>query len=116
MSTVTKNSQSQKKELFRSPDLDSNSGSKDKLSISEIEKSIPSNSLNKPDPNLQNTHTEWRWRFFNINDSKKVEISKKDPLTKRQYKLPNGEWIEYDMDNYYDKYVYKSCYYYSKSN
>lgn len=84
------------------------------LSLKDIIESIPTNAVTKPILNLQSTHTEWRWRFFDFNGRTMIEMSKLSPFTDRQYMDNKGKWISYDLDNNWDKYVVDIKYYYAK--
>jgi hypothetical protein len=58
---------------------------------------------------------EWRWRFFNINNRKLIEISYLDSNNgKRIYTDYSGNKIEYDLDNKWDAYLTKILYAYAK--
>jgi hypothetical protein len=83
------------------------------LSKEEILSSIPNNSFDSEQKDLQNVKTEYRWRIMNIEniDNEIIEISIKKTNENRLYLNQSGEWIEYDSQNY-DKYVTKSYYYY----
>ena len=63
-------------------------------------------------PDLQKTHTEWRWRFFDIKGRKLIEISKQNPNENRIYMDNMGKWISFTLDNSWDQYVVdiKYCY------
>lgn len=82
------------------------------LHIEDIKKQIPANSTSKENTNLQKTHTEWRWRFFNVNGRKLIEITRKYPNKDRDYIDNTGKWIKYVLDNCWDKYVIQTNYYY----
>jgi hypothetical protein len=103
------------------------------LDINDIMKTIPGNARQVPDHGLTRTHTEWRWRFFNVKGRKLIEISQKQPHDHRMYVDNTGTWIRYpetngqeqeqeqeqeqgqaqahDM-NLWDKYVTKVAYHY----
>lgn len=74
--------------------------------------SMPKTCTNKPDLELVKIKTEWRWRFFKINDIDIVEISYKEPNCDRKYINNKGVWCNYDMDAFYDKFIVKIYYYY----
>lgn len=83
------------------------------LSLDDIKKSIPETASNTPRPDLLKTHTEWRWRFFNIEGRKLVEISKLEPFNERMYVDNTSRWTKYTLDESWDKYVVDSRYYYA---
>jgi hypothetical protein len=83
------------------------------LSREYIYKSIPNNASNKPDLNLVKTQIEHRWRFFNINNRKLVEISIKHPNKERLYINSTGEWTSFVLDSKWDMYVTSAKYYYT---
>ena len=76
--------------------------------------SIPSFAIDKYDDQLITTHIEHRWRFFNINSRKLVEITVKHPNKERKYINSCGEWVEFNLDSIWEKYITSSKYYYSK--
>jgi hypothetical protein len=82
------------------------------LSLDEILDTIPKNASNKFLPHLQSTHTEWRWRFFDIQGRKLIEISKQNPNKNRIYMDNMGKWVSDTLDNSWDQYVVdvKYCY------
>ena len=82
------------------------------LSLNDIIATIPKNAVKKEDYAMKMTHTEWRWRFFNINGRKMIEISKADPHMARLYMNNMGKWISSDINNNFDKYVVKVIYCY----
>jgi hypothetical protein len=75
--------------------------------------SIPSGSCDYPDPILRITKIEWRWRFFNINGRKMVEISKKKKDEPRIYVDQKGMWIRSDIGSDWDQFVVREQYYYA---
>jgi hypothetical protein len=83
------------------------------LSKEEILSSIPNNSFDSEQKDLQEIKTEYRWRIMNIEnvENEIIEISIKNPNENRSYLNQRGEWIEYDSQ-IYDKYVTKSFYHY----
>lgn len=84
-----------------------------KYSKSEILKSIPEDSVKHIDSELAKTKTEWRWRFFKIqNKNDIIEISFKKPNENRKFINKNGDWINFDIDNTFDQYVIDSFYHY----
>ena len=83
--------------------------------IEDIFGTIPKESVIKRDINLAKTHTEWRWRFFQFNKIKKIEISNLSPITNKRLYLNNmNKWVERNVSDEYDKYVIKEYYYYSQ--
>lgn len=83
------------------------------LKMEELQEAIPSNSYDQPNVEYAKTHTEWRWRFFEIGDRRYVEITYKHPDKSRVYKNNHGEWITCELDDKWNKYVRYSKYYYS---
>jgi len=82
------------------------------FSYDDIIKSMPTNTVNKPDINLSKTLTERRWRFFKYGDRKLIEISKKEPMKERLYIDILGNWIQFDVPKIWDTYLVleKYCY------
>ncbi len=80
------------------------------LSIDEIRKIIPENTTNTQNLDLQKTHIEWRWRFFNFKGRNLIEMSKKHPQFEREYVDNSGHWIKYNYEESWDKYL-KACVY-----
>ena len=87
------------------------------LSIDDIKNTIPSNAINQPRPNLTKTHTEWRWRFFNINERKLIEMSCKHPEQVRTFMDKDGNWSTTDENELipFEKYIHQNLYYYVKN-
>lgn len=89
------------------------------LSYEEIINSMPKNTLDVQNIELSKKYTEWRWRFFDYNGRKLIEISKKCPNSaKIRYINNNGEWITDENtdtidDNIWGKYVKTTKYYYA---
>ena len=81
-------------------------------SYHDVKKTIPENSVERPIEN-NTDKIEWRWRFMKLEDDPVVEISKKSPGEKRLY-FYRGDWVERNIDTYFDKYVVKEFYLYSK--
>ncbi len=78
--------------------------------------SIPQGYVCEQNMVLAMTHVEWRWRFFNINGRKTVEISKKYPNKQRLFsKKKTGEWIEFEEDCSWNEYIVKEYFYYSRT-
>ncbi len=78
---------------------------------------IPEGAINQPDKEKQKIFTEFRWRFYEINNKEYCEISYKEPNKNRQYKNKNGEWVERDekdIDNKFNQQVKKEYFIYSK--
>ena len=81
------------------------------LSAKDLAKSIPQNATyNCLDP-LPANCIEWRWRFFKIGDRKLVEVSHFDG-NKRIYTDYNGNKIEYNMNDEWDRFLVKTLYAY----
>jgi hypothetical protein len=83
------------------------------LLLEHINRSIPPTATTKPDPRVAMTHTEWRWRFFEIGERKLVEISKKEPNQPRQYIDASQQWVEQTVDEQLDKWVVRVLYCYA---
>jgi hypothetical protein len=89
------------------------------LSIHDIKKSIPTNTISSPDIKLSKTHTEWRWRFFNINGRKLIEMSCKHPNKKRSFMDTSGEWTNDQNEDEiiaFEEFIQKTMYYYAQNN
>jgi hypothetical protein len=84
------------------------------LSLDDIKKCIPNTASNIYNPELLNTHSEWRWRFFNIDGRRLVEISRKEPNKQRLYVDNTSKWTTYTLDKSWDIYVVDVRYYYTK--
>lgn len=88
------------------------------LSFNDIIQSIPKNSVKIQNPDLWITHTEWRWRFFDLNGRKLIEISKLPQSsasgypTKRLYMDNTGKWSESTLKGYWDQFLVDSWFYY----
>lgn len=85
------------------------------LDINDIMKTIPENALISSNNELGKTHTEWRWRFFNLKGRKLIEISKKNPNEDRMYVDNTGTWVHYNGTNQWDKFLVKTMYHYVMS-
>ena len=85
------------------------------ISKKNILGSIPKNALLKPNNDLQLTHTEWRWRIFEIPTKKNqlIEISYKKPTENRMYTNKSGDWVESTVDEKFDEFVIMEFYAYS---
>ena len=90
-----------------------------KINKDKIKETIPKDAKTQEDSELQQNHTEIRWRFFKfIIDEKivkKVEISIKRPNEARCYYDKNGNIIDTDVPKMYDKFVMEEYYHYSKN-
>jgi hypothetical protein len=84
------------------------------LSLENILKTIPNYSSSVPNKELQKTHTERRWKFFEIDNRKLIEISQKNPNEDRLYLNSAGQWIKFKMDNCWDHFLIDVKYYYAK--
>jgi len=94
------------------------------LSLQDILESIPKNASSEPSPcilgggaatpDMDKTHTEWRWRFFNLNGRKLVEISKLSPGEDRIYMDNTGNWSTYSLKKDWDQYITETKYCYVK--
>jgi hypothetical protein len=82
------------------------------LSLQDIIKSIPSSATKSPSQHMQQTHTEWRWRFFDLRGRKLIEISMMHPNSKRVYMNNLGNWTEYTLKKEWDEFLVdtKYCY------
>ncbi len=85
------------------------------LDINDIMRTIPNNAMTKPDRELEKTHTEWRWRFFDVKGRKLIEISKKHLCDDRMYVDNRGSWIHHSNTNEWDKFVVNTMYHYVES-
>jgi len=85
------------------------------LSLDDIKQSIPNEASGKPKTDLLKTHTEWRWRFFNIDGRKLVEISKQEPNSERLYVDNTSKWTKYSLDKSWDKFIVDARYYYANT-
>lgn len=84
------------------------------LDLKDIVQSIPQTATKQPDSNLSKTCVEWRWRFYNINNRKMIEISKKEPNKERIYMNNSSKWTEYNLDDSFDKFIVDTHYCYVK--
>ena len=84
------------------------------LSKEDIINSIPDNYYKKPQISLSEKYTEWRFIMYYIYDDTFIEISKKDPLKDRIFIDNTGTWINYDMDNTFDKFITDKFYFYAE--
>ena len=82
------------------------------LYMDNIKKTIPADAKKTPDANLMKTHIEWRWRFFDINGRKMVEISQKNPGQDRKCIDNTGKWINFELEEDWNKFLIDSKYYY----
>lgn len=83
------------------------------LSSQDLLNSIPKNASTVKRNNTSNG-IEWRWRFFNIDGRKMVEVSYVGYDNKRTYTDYMGNRIEYNMDKSWDKYVIQVLYAYAE--
>lgn len=114
---IKKNNKNEIDSLSDSENVIENDLSQMILSLQDIIKSIPQNSVKKPDINLQKTHTEWRWRFFNLKERKLIEISKLSPSfteTERLYMDNTGKWIKYNLKGNWNQFLTETRYCYVK--
>ena len=82
------------------------------LSIQDIMKSIPPSATKSPSQHMQQTHTEWRWRFFDLRGRKLIEISMMHPKSKRVYMNNTGSWTEYTLGKEWDEFLVDTRYCY----
>jgi hypothetical protein len=83
-----------------------------KLKYDDIVKTIPKHSYNKVQIDLQHM-LEYRWRFYNINNKKHIEISKIIPNTERRlYLIDKDRWEPLHINKFFDNYVTNDYYYY----
>lgn len=85
------------------------------LTLQEIISSIPQSATKVPNIELQKTHTEWRWRFFDLRGRKLIEISKISPNDSRMYKDYKGNWIKHNLEQEWDNFLTDSRYCYAKT-
>lgn len=83
------------------------------LSIKDISQSIPMTSYSSPNPELQKTHTEHRWRFFDLKGRKLIEISRQSPGRDRIFVDNKGNWINFELKGNWDQFLIDTRYYYS---
>ena len=76
----------------------------------EILNNIPIIHFNEPQENIEGKQ-EWRWRIYTINSEEYIEISKMDNKI-RYYLDPEGEWVNREISNYYDKFIKREIYAY----
>jgi hypothetical protein len=84
------------------------------LSSKDLAKSIPQNVTTQSIVPLPPGLVEWRWRFFKIGERKMVELSHYDG-NKRLYTDYNGNKIEYEISDEWDKYIVKTLYAYARN-
>jgi len=84
-----------------------------KLKYDDILKSIPEFAYKKEQVNLQHM-IEYRWRFYNINNKKHIEISKIIPNTNRVrlYLLGQDIWEPKHINKIFDNFIIDDYYYY----
>lgn len=85
------------------------------LSKKEIMESIPENCLKVQNVDLSKTNAEWRWRFFKFPNKKNevIEMSYKQPNKNRKYINKDGEWVEREIGDEFDKFVISEYYHYT---
>lgn len=85
------------------------------LDFKDITTNIPKNASKKRRSDNTNCtdYVEWRWRFFNIEGRKMVEISYKTKNGSRIYTDYTGKTISYDLDSKWDVYVVNTLYAYT---
>lgn len=76
----------------------------------EILNNIPIIHFNEPQENIEGKQ-EWRWRIYIINSEEYIEISKMDNKI-RYYLDPEGDWVNREISNYYDKFIKREIYAY----
>lgn len=86
------------------------------LDNEQVLSTIPTSAVKKPNNDLLlKGSTEWRWRIFNFDGKKKIEMSYYNiNMKSRMYFNNNGEWVERDISEKYDKYVIDSFFYYNQ--
>jgi hypothetical protein len=85
-----------------------------KFSYLSIKENIPEPSYNTQQPSLKKTTTEWRWRFYNIEGKKVVEISFVNKNSnERTYVDKYGNFIKSNVSKEFDKYLIEEIYCYS---
>lgn len=86
-----------------------------KFAKSDVLSSIPKSHVKEEDKILKKTLAEWRWRIYKLPNKQNevVEISYKKPNETRKYIDKFGNWIEYSMDERYDKYIIDKYFVYS---
>lgn len=88
-----------------------------KITYTSILESMPANKLEAPLKNWNKHYkTEWRWRFLKLSDTNMerfvVEISYTNS-NERMYFNRFGEWVNRNIDKYYDQFVEKEYYAYT---
>jgi hypothetical protein len=84
------------------------------LNSYDLNNMIPKSATTQRHNVIPNNTIEWRWRFFNINNRKLIEISYLDSNNnKRIYTDYTGNKIEYDIDCKWDVYLTKVLYAYA---
>lgn len=61
----------------------------------------------------QQNEVAWRWRFFNINDRRMIEISYIEPGKSRVYLDYAGNKTQFNIHSSWDQYVTRTLYYYA---
>lgn len=83
------------------------------LSMKDILASIPQTATKDRDLLKENTHVEWRWRFFDLKGRKLIEISRKEPDKDRIYVDNKGNWINFILKGNWEQFMTDSRYYYA---
>ena len=106
---VDKQTKTTRRNVFMKPDA------KMKNSVIEIEhvmQTVPKTHYITPQEGLANLHTEWRWKFLDINGRTYVEISRKDKNHERLYINKNKDWVKQSGLEKYNKFITKTLYAY----
>ena len=84
------------------------------FSKEKVISTIPKDATKNENPKLVKTHTELRWRIFKIpnKENEIIEISYKKPNEKRMYMNKNCEYVKYEENDEFDKYVVNMYYFY----
>ena len=84
-----------------------------KLSYDSIIENIPEPHFKSRIPANKDL-IEWRWRFYNINNKKIVEISYYNPKTnERTYINSKGEYVKRDIPKELEVFIIEEYYYYT---
>ena len=86
------------------------------LSKTDLQKMIPGDCNTDRDEDMETTHTEWRWRILKIGKTKYIEISFKNPGEKRKYINLDGDWVDREISDEFDRFVVKHYYKYTKDD
>lgn len=114
--------ESNKYDIFKKRDMSDeesdelNNRTTEKISRKSIFSSIPKDALLVPNLELRKSHTEWRWRIFDIPNMKSqlVEVSYKKPNENIMYADKNGNWKEACVDKSFDNFVIMEFFSYTK--